>query len=101
MDIVQCDFEDPASLTAAMQGCGPAYYLVHSMMSAGGAYAAHDLNLARVFAAAAKDAGLTRIIYLGGLGETGDGLSEHLTSRREVEHALPAPACRSRCCAPR
>ena len=41
-----------------------------------------------MFAAAAKDAGLTRIIYLGGLGETGDGLSEHLTSRREVEHAL-------------
>ena len=88
VDIVQCDFEDPASLTAAMQGCGPAYYLVHSMMSAGGAYAAHDLNLAKVFAAAARDAGLTRIIYLGGLGETGDGLSEHLTSRREVEHAL-------------
>ena len=88
VDIVHCDFEDPASLTAAMQGCGPAYYLVHSMMSAGGAYAEHDLNLARVFAAAAKDAGLTRIIYLGGLGETGDGLSEHLTSRREVEHAL-------------
>ena len=51
VDIVQCDFEDPASLTAAMQGCGPAYYLVHSMMSAGGAYAEHDLKLARAEAA--------------------------------------------------
>ena len=58
----------PLSPRAAKQGCGPAYSLVHSMMSAGGAYAEHDLNLARVFAAAAKDAGLTRIIYLGGLG---------------------------------
>ena len=62
VDIVRCNFEDPASPTAAMQGCGPAYYLVHSMMSAGGAYAAHDLKLARVFSAAAKDAGLTRVI---------------------------------------
>jgi Protein of unknown function (DUF2867) len=29
-----------------------------------------------------------RIIYLGGLGETGSGLSEHLSSRRNVEAAL-------------
>ena len=40
------------------------------------------------FAAAAEQAGLKRIIYLGGLGELGEGLSEHLKSRREVESAL-------------
>ena len=44
--------------------------------------------MAAVFAAAAGQAGLTRIIYLGGLGETGPGLSEHLSSRREVESVL-------------
>jgi uncharacterized protein YbjT (DUF2867 family) len=88
VEIVRCEFDDPASLAAAMQGCGPAYYLVHSMMSAGTEYAARDRDLARQFAEAAQQAGLTRLLYLGGLGETGDDLSEHLTSRREVEAAL-------------
>ena len=60
------------------------------MMSAEGEYARHDLNLALTFAMAAKNAGVRRIIYLGGLGETGAGLSEHLSSRREVEAALSA-----------
>jgi uncharacterized protein YbjT (DUF2867 family) len=95
VEIVRCDFEDPQSLAAAMRGCGPAYYLVHSMMSAGSEYAARDRDLARQFADAARTAGLTRILYLGGLGETGDDLSEHLTSRR------PRRACRSRSSAPR
>ena len=40
------------------------------------------------FARAARDAGVGRIIYLGGLGETGSDLSEHLSSRREVEASL-------------
>ena len=44
--------------------------------------------MAAVFARAAEDAGLERILYLGGLGEMGAGLSEHLASRREVEHVL-------------
>lgn len=75
-------------LTASMRGCGTAYYLVHSMMSAGKQYRDHDRTLARNFAAAAEAAGVERIIYLGGLGETGEGLSEHLASRRDVEQAL-------------
>ena len=47
-----------------------------------------DDHLARNFARAASLAGVDRIIYLGGLGELGDGLSEHLRSRRAVEEAL-------------
>lgn len=90
VEIVHCNFEDAASLVAAMTGCGPAYYLVHSMMSAGGTYADRDRSLARTFATAASTAGVIRLIYLGGLGETGEGLSEHLTSRREVERELAA-----------
>jgi hypothetical protein len=54
------------------------------MMSAEREYAQRDLDLALVFAKAALDAGVRRIIYLGGLGETGPGLSEHLSSRRDV-----------------
>ncbi len=58
------------------------------MTSAGAGYADQDLQLAKVFATAAKSAGVGRIVYLGGLGETGADLSEHLSSRREVEAAL-------------
>jgi uncharacterized protein YbjT (DUF2867 family) len=58
------------------------------MISAGPDYARQDRDLAVRFAQAARAAGVRRIIYLGGLGETGPGLSEHLASRREVETAL-------------
>lgn len=84
------DAADEAAVAAAMQGCEAAYYLVHSMIAAGRAYRERDLLLARTFAAAAARAGVGRIVYLGGLGETGAGLSAHLSSRREVEAALAA-----------
>lgn len=86
--IIECDLSDVVQSAAAMQGCEAAYYLVHSMMAVGAEYRAHDRRLATAFAQAAATAGIRRIIYLGGLGETGDGLSEHLASRREVETAL-------------
>jgi uncharacterized protein YbjT (DUF2867 family) len=88
LEIVAGDVGDAASLSQAMSGCGAAFYLVHSMLAAGKAYRDHDQTLARNFADAARQAQLQRIIYLGGLGETGDHLSEHLTSRREVERLL-------------
>lgn len=88
LEIVPVDLADQAALTRALAGSSAAYYLVHSMISAGKDYAGHDRQLALHFAQASSAAGLQRIIYLGGLGETGPGLSEHLSSRREVEHAL-------------
>lgn len=88
VEVHAVDLLDLASLTAALADCNVAFYLVHSMMSANVAYAEQDLALARTFARAARDAGVARIIYLGGLGEMGPGLSEHLASRRHVEAAL-------------
>ncbi len=88
VDLRQTDLENVEELTTRLAGCHTAFYLVHSMVSAGAAYADHDRRLALNFAAAAAEAGLRRIIYLGGLGETGPGLSTHLASRREVERAL-------------
>ena len=58
------------------------------MVAAGHEYAARDRAMAKAFARAAEDTGLERIVYLGGLGELGAGLSEHLASRREVEELL-------------
>lgn len=88
VEVRPVDLEDVASLAASLAGCQAAFYLVHSMVSAGSAYVEHDSRLARNFAEAARTAGVQRIIYLGGLGETGPGLSAHLASRREVETEL-------------
>lgn len=88
VEIREADLSDSAALAAHLRGCHAVYYLVHSMTSAGAGYAEQDRYLARQFAEAAREAGVARIIYLGGLGETGPDLSEHLASRREVESAL-------------
>jgi len=88
VEIVQADLEDDDSLSEAMVGCDAAYYLVHSMIAAGSSYADKDRVMAEHFARCAERSSVQRIIYLGGLGELGEGLSEHLRSRREVENAL-------------
>ncbi len=75
------------SLAAAMRGVDVAYYLVHSM-GGGGDFPEQDLLAARNFAGAAKDAGVQRIIYLGGLGDPQADLSPHLRSRQETGAAL-------------
>jgi len=80
------DVADPASLRAALTGADAAYYLVHSLDSAD--FEDKDARAARSFAAAARDAGVGQIVYLGGLGRDGEALSPHLRSRREVEHLL-------------
>lgn len=87
VEIVAGDVGGPA-VEEALRGCDAAYYLVHSMLAAGHEFAEEDRRLARSFAAAAERAGCGRIVYLGGLGETGKDLSPHLASRREVEREL-------------
>ena len=88
VEVRKTDLADADSVARNLEGCQAAYYLVHSMMSAGAKYAERDRALASAFAEGARKAGIQRIIYLGGLGETGDNLSKHLASRREVERAL-------------
>ena len=51
-------------------------------------FALADAEAATKFGHAAAEAGVGRIIYLGGLGDSNDDLSEHLRSRREVESLL-------------
>lgn len=88
-EVVQGDCLDPASLAAACSGVHTAYYLVHSMGSTGN-FAQQDREAAKNFGAAARAAGVQRIIYLGGLGESGAGLSAHLRSRHETGEVLRA-----------
>ncbi len=82
------DVSEPESLRAALQGTEAAYYLVHGLENDD--FVQRDADAARAFSAAAAGAGLERIIYLGGLGSEDDDLSDHLKSRREVEHLLAA-----------
>src|SRR6185436_10289761 len=90
VEIVKADTRDADAMVEAMRGCGSAFYLVHSMMASGARYAADDRHMAEQFVRAAAAAGLARIVYLGGLGEAGPDLSEHLASRRDVERVLTA-----------
>ena len=87
VEVVEGDVLDPESLDGVFDGVDLAYYLVHSL-GAGGEYEERDRRAADTFADAASEAGVDRVIYLGGLGETGDDLSAHLASRREVEAHL-------------
>lgn len=88
VDVIAGDMDDEHTLAEQMIGCDAAYYLVHSMAARGESYRDRDRVLATTFTRAARRAGVPRIIYLGGLGEIGPDLSEHLRSRREVEHIL-------------
>jgi uncharacterized protein YbjT (DUF2867 family) len=83
---VRADVHDPDTLPDALADCSAAYYLVHSLGSQD--FRRLDADAARAFGAAAAKAGLEQIVYLGGLGDEDDDLSEHLESRREVEGLL-------------
>lgn len=100
LKILPADVSNRDSLAKAMRGCAVAFYLVHSM-GAGGDFAQADREAAENMAQAAAEAGVSRIIYLSGLGGEADSekdgpeLSEHLRSRSEVGRILsagPVPA---------
>jgi uncharacterized protein YbjT (DUF2867 family) len=86
-EVAHGDLLAPETLPPALEGVGTAYYLVHSM-GARGEFAEKDRTAAANFVRAADAAGTRRIIYLGGLGEAGQGLSHHLASRLEVGRIL-------------
>jgi uncharacterized protein YbjT (DUF2867 family) len=85
-DPVYGDVADLGSLRSALTGVDAAYYLVHSLES--NDFEEKDAEAARNFSQAAAGAGVSQIIYLGGLGKDDGDLSAHLRSRREVENLL-------------
>ncbi len=85
-EVVEGDVANKDSLQKALAGIDVAYYLVHSMAS-GEEFASRDREGAENFAVAAKECGVGRIIYLGGLGSDRE-LSKHLSSRQEVGECL-------------
>jgi len=86
-EVVEGDLLDAATLGPALEGATVAYYLAHSMADKGD-FETRELQAARNFAEAAKQAGVERIIYLGGLGADDGELSKHLRSRHKVGEIL-------------
>ena len=94
-EVVRGDAVSGAGLDEALDGVEVAYFLIHSMETAlngAGTFADRDREAARRFAAAARAAGVRRVVYLGGLVPADAPASPHLASRLEVEEALLAAA---------
>jgi uncharacterized protein YbjT (DUF2867 family) len=88
-DWVGGDVGEPKGLARAMERCATAYYLVHGMASAKPGWAGEELRWAEDFAEAAGQAGVRRVVYLGGVAPRGQP-SEHLRSRLETGEVLRA-----------
>ena len=89
-DLHEGDVLKPDSLRGAGEGVDVAYYLIHSMGrgSSDGDFAERERKAARAFAAMAREEGVGRVVYLGGLGD--DPKSQHLKSRHETAEVLRA-----------
>ena len=90
--VVEGDAVTGAGLDAALEGVECAYFLIHSMETAGvangGDFAERDRRAAAAFADAARRTGVARVVYLGGLVPADVAPSHHLASRLEVERIL-------------
>jgi uncharacterized protein YbjT (DUF2867 family) len=86
VEVVQADVTDADAVSEALDGMDVAYYLIHAI-GGGRDFEAVDRRAAEIFAAAARTAGIGRIVYLGGLAPEGE-LSPHLRSRTEVGEIL-------------
>lgn len=88
LEITTLDVLSKESLLSAARGCSAVFYLVHSMNASKSDFAKTDRIAASNMVFVAEEVGLERIIYLGGLGESGENLSKHLKSRTEVATIL-------------
>jgi uncharacterized protein YbjT (DUF2867 family) len=87
LDWIEADVARPADLPAALDGTRAAYFLVHGMASERGDYAEDERRAAAAFAREAERAGLSRVVYLGGMAPRGRP-SKHLASRLAVGEVL-------------
>jgi uncharacterized protein YbjT (DUF2867 family) len=83
---VAADVTNPTTVHGALEGADVVVYLVHSLGQAD--FAARDRRAASIVARAAEARDVRQIVYLGGLGDESDDLSEHLQSRRDTERHL-------------
>jgi len=89
VEVVEADVLKPETLAGALENIDVAYYLIHSMSGKGDAdFHKRDMQAAQNFGDAARAENVGRIIYLGGLGNPDDKLSQHLSSRQKTGETL-------------
>ncbi|BBZ74257.1 DUF2867 domain-containing protein [Mycobacterium paraseoulense] len=88
VEVVRGDVIDAGAVRRALDGQQVLYYLVHSLMRSD--FVDFDERAARNVAERAAQAGLTRIVYVGGITPDGQRLSDHLASRAQVGRLLRA-----------
>ena len=88
IEVVFADCLNFVELPPALEDVHTAYYLIHSMRDKQQEFIEKDQQAASNFVETAEQSGVKRIIYLGGLGEKSEGLSDHLRSRQEVGRIL-------------
>lgn len=79
---------DEARLTEALQGCDVAFYFVHMMGQKNPDFYGQEALAAERFSAACKIAKVRRVVFMGGLGDDREDLSEHLLSRHNTGTVL-------------
>ena len=87
VEIARGDGADPDAAAAACTGADVVYYLIHSL-GTGAEFEETDRRTAETMAQAARQAGVGRLVYLGGLEPEDEELSPHLRSRAEVAEIL-------------
>lgn len=88
LNVVECDFCDQSSLSALPSDIDVAYYLIHSMSTVGDNFADNETRSASHFVQFISTTTARQIVYLSGITNDNDGLSSHLSSRRNVETVL-------------
>ena len=86
VEISQGNASDFASVKAALTGVHTAFYLLHSI-NLGSNFDEIEAAMARNFATAAEEAGVSQIIYLGGIANDKQ-ISKHLESRANTGRQL-------------
>ena len=86
---MRLDVSEAPSVGAALEGCQAALYLIHGMAAHAEDFRQAEIQQAETFALEAAKAGLSRIVYLGGVAAPADA-SQHLRSREEVGEVLRA-----------
>jgi uncharacterized protein YbjT (DUF2867 family) len=92
VEFVRADVQNYPELVKALNGMDVAFYLIHSMEGSSRQwkkFAERDRVAAQNFARAVNEAGVSRVIYLGGLTNAPEQeLSKHMRSRIEVGEIL-------------
>ncbi|MCF8528816.1 MAG: SDR family oxidoreductase [Aquiluna sp.] len=87
VEIIKGDAFDAESVSSALEGVHLAYYLLHALMAVEN-FEEKERDLARIFAKAATDNKLKRIVYLGGMSSGGEKLSAHMSARTQTGEIL-------------